>query len=198
VESVGGVKNVNGGSVQMDKMKFAITGHTNGIGKTFSELPEVKDNFIGFSKSTGYNIEDVEDRSKIIEESIDCDVFINNAYASYYQTDLLYELHKKWKDSNKVIVNIGSNTTDGLKDFPHIYTAHKASLETASLQLSNTKDLCRIALLKFGYVGTERILKYMKPKHYIPVHEAAQIILQTVEWANKYNVKTMTILPREK
>ena len=48
MESVGGVKNVNGGSVQMDKMKFAITGHTNGIGKAFSELPEVKDNIFEF------------------------------------------------------------------------------------------------------------------------------------------------------
>ena len=74
---------------------------------------------------------------------------------------------------------------------------HKASLETASLQLSNTKDICRVALLKFGYVGTERILKYMKPEHYIPVEDAAKIIYQTVEWANKYNVRTMTILPRE-
>ena len=114
MESVGGVKNVNGGSVQMDKMKFAITGHTNGIGKAFSELPEVKDNFIGFSKSTGYNIEDVEDRSKIIEESIDCDVFINNAYASYYQTDLLYELHKKWKDSRSASIQNVTSKDDEL------------------------------------------------------------------------------------
>ena len=180
-----------------NKLKYAITGHTNGIGKAFSELPEVKDNFIGFSKSNGYNIKDVEDRRKIIKESIDYDVFINNAYTLYYQTDLLYELHKKWKDSDKIIINMGSNTTDGMKDFPHTYTAHKASLETASLQLSNTKDICRVALLKFGYVGTERILKYMKPEHYIPVEDAAKIIYQTVEWANKYNVRTMTILPRE-
>tara|TARA_B100000085_G_C18523147_1_gene504567 strand:- start:969 stop:1532 length:564 start_codon:yes stop_codon:yes gene_type:complete len=180
-----------------NKLKYAITGHTNGIGKAFSELSEIKNNFIGFSKSNGYNIKDVEDRRKIIRESIDCDVFINNAYTLYYQTDLLYELHKKWKDKDKIIINMGSNTTDGMKDFPHTYTAHKASLETASLQLSNTKDVCRVALLKFGYVGTERILKYMKPKNYIPVEEAAKIIYQTVEWANKYNVRTMTILPRE-
>ena len=37
----------------------------------------------------------------------------------------------------------------------------------------------------------------MKPEHYIPVEDAAKIIYQTVEWANKYNVRTMTILPRE-
>ena len=52
-----------------NKLKYAITGHTNGIGKAFSELPEVKDNFIGFSKSNGYNIKDVEDRRKIIKGS---------------------------------------------------------------------------------------------------------------------------------
>ena len=51
-----------------NKLKYAITGHTNGIGKAFSELSEIKNNFIGFSKSNGYNIKDVEDRRKIIRE----------------------------------------------------------------------------------------------------------------------------------
>ncbi len=95
-------------------MKFAITGHTNGIGKAFSELPEVKDNYIGFSKSNGYNIKDVEHRRKIIRESLDCDVFINNAYTLYYQTDLLYELHKKWKDQNKSDLNKANEYIDKL------------------------------------------------------------------------------------
>ena len=176
-------------------MKYAITGHTKGIGKAFASLPHVKDNFVGFSRGNGYNIKEVEDRRKIIREAIDCDVFINNAYQLYYQTDMLYELHKKWqKDSTKIIINIGSNTTHGIKSFPHVYTAHKASLETASIQLNNA-NLCKVVLLKFGWVGTEKILTYMKPTTYIPVDECAEIINQAVEWAHKYRVTTMTILP---
>jgi NADP-dependent 3-hydroxy acid dehydrogenase YdfG len=110
---------------------------------------------------------------------------------------MLYELHRKWKNKTKVIVNLGSNTTDGMKDFPHPYTAHKASLEAASLQLSSIKCHCSTVLLKFGYVGSEKILKFLQPQYYIPCQEAAQIIFQASELANKYNVKTMTILPRE-
>ena len=98
------------------------------------------------------------------------------------------------KKIGQIIINIGSNTTDGIKSFPHVYTAHKASLETASIQLNNA-NLCKVVLLKFGWVGTEKILTYMKPTTYIPVDECAEIINQAVEWAHKYRVTTMTILP---
>lgn len=178
-------------------MKYAITGHTAGIGKAFSELPEVKNNFVGFSRTTGYNIKSADDRRRIVKDSEECDVFINNAYNLYHQTDMLYELHRKWKNKPKVIVNLGSNTTESMKDFPHPYTAHKASLEAASLQLSGIKCQCSTVLIKFGYVGSEKILKFLQPQYYIHCEEAAQIILQVADLAAKYNVKTMTILPKE-
>ena len=60
-------------------MKFAITGHTSGIGKAIAELCRTKGyQWIGFSRGTGYDIS--EDCDKIVNESSDCDVFINNAH----------------------------------------------------------------------------------------------------------------------
>ena len=67
-------------------MKIAITGHTQGIGKCAFE--RLSPNIIGFSKSTGYDITKFNDRKRIIEESKDCDIFINNANAGFGQTYL--------------------------------------------------------------------------------------------------------------
>ena len=175
-------------------MKYAITGHTKGIGKAFAELDEVKDNFIGFSRVTGHNIKNKEHTKKIINEPLDCDVFINNSYNLYHQTDLLYELHRKWKHLPKTIVNMSSYTTETFKDFPHTYQAHKGSLDMASLHLDHMGK-CNCILIKFGYVGSEKILKFVKPKTYIDVNHAAEMIFQAVQWSDKYKVKQITITP---
>ena len=49
---------------------------------------------------------------KIVNESSDCDVFINNAYHEYAQVDLLYRIWVKWKDQRKQIVCISSVAGD--------------------------------------------------------------------------------------
>ena len=90
-------------------MKYAITGHTQGIGLALANL--LTPNYIGFSSRNGYDITVKENRETIILQSADCDVFINNAYADFNQVTLLYELFKIWKGSDKIIVNIGSSTT---------------------------------------------------------------------------------------
>ena len=65
-------------------MKFAITGHTSGIGKAVAEMCHTKGyQWIGFSRGTGYDIAREKDCGKIVYESSDCDVFINNAYYEY-------------------------------------------------------------------------------------------------------------------
>jgi NAD(P)-dependent dehydrogenase (short-subunit alcohol dehydrogenase family) len=172
-------------------MKYAITGHTDGLGRAIS----TKVDHIGFSKSTGYDITNIEHRKNIIDQSINSDVFINNAYAEYAQTDLLYELYNEWKCLNKIIVNIGSNTTDGIKSYPHKYTAHKASLDKASEQLSNLKNNCRVILIKFGWIGTDRVIRDYQPTQYINTNDAAEMIINCVNISKKYNLTHFTCLP---
>lgn len=176
-------------------MKFAITGHTRGLGAAIVRRLSYGHSFVGFSKSTGYNISDKEDRKLIIEQSHDCHVFVNNAHRDYSQTDLLYELWDMWKDQDKLIINIGSNTTDSIKPFPHKYVAEKIALEKASEQLANLNMPCKVSLYKFGWIGTERILKNYNPDNYILVDDAAEIIIQTSIITHNYKLTNVTILP---
>ena len=75
-------------------MRIAITGHTNGIGRALASVLKSRDHeILGLSKREGHNIRSFAKIANLIEP---CDVFINNAQASYAQTELLYEVWNKW------------------------------------------------------------------------------------------------------
>lgn len=161
-------------------MKIAITGHTRGIGKRAYE--RLSPNVIGFSKSTGYDITSFSDRKRIIDESIDCDVFINNATDGFGQTLLFLELFEAWKDADKTIINVGSRIAEVAilpedKQYLMKYQAEKLILKEMSKRARGT---CKIKYKWFAYVGTEEILKkypHFTEKDYITEDQAVDIIL---------------------
>lgn len=161
-------------------MKAAITGHTRGIGKrAFERLgPKV----IGYSKSTGYDITSLQDRKKIIEQSSDCDIFINNAADGFGQILLFLELFEHWKDTNRTIINVGSRIAE-IEILPEShyqllkYQAEKIILKEMSYRVSG---ICKVNYRWFGYVGTESILKkypHFTQNDYITEDQAVDIIL---------------------
>ena len=159
---------------------IAITGHTKGIGKRAFE--RLSPNVIGFSKSTGYDITNYNDRKRIIDESNHCDVFINNATDGFGQTLLFLELFDAWKDTNKTIINVGSRIAE-LSILPethqHLikYQAEKLILKEMSQRISGT---CNVKYKWFAYVGTEAILKkypHFTKNDYITEDQAVDIIL---------------------
>jgi hypothetical protein len=161
-------------------MKYSITGHTVGIGRKLYE--RLFPNAIGFSLSTGYDITNPVDRHRIIEESKDCDVFINNATAEFAQTLLFLELFTEWKDQDKTIINVGSRIAE-IKVLPRDkqellkYQAEKLILKEMS---SRVVGLCKVKYKWFAYVGTEKILKkypHFTESDYITEDQAADIIL---------------------
>lgn len=168
-------------------MRYAITGHTQGIGKAIYE--KLTPNCMGFSKSNGYDVTISKDRQRIIEESIECDVFINNASDGrghhMGQTLLLTDLFYIWKDLDKKIINVGSKIAEYAEAIyePKLlgYQAEKLILKEMSIKLAETKVKCKIEYKWFGYVGTEIILKkyphFKYPEHYISIDEAVMIIL---------------------
>ena len=91
-------------------MKIAITGHTKGIGNAvynyFAENNEVH----GFSRSNGYDISDKLSRQHIVESVKEFDIFVNNAYNDYDDSQLamLIEMSSCWKNTDKIIINISS------------------------------------------------------------------------------------------
>lgn len=91
-------------------MRVAITGHTSGIGKAlYQHFKNNGSEVFGFSRSTGFDISKQLDRDQILDVVWNCDVFINNAYHSTGQEDLLREVIAMWDGSNKSIINISSN-----------------------------------------------------------------------------------------
>lgn len=90
-------------------MKVAITGHTQGIGRALYDI-FLKNNHdvIGFSRTTGYDIGLQTDRSKILDQIKNVDIFINNAYSPNGQTSLLEETISIWEGLDKKIINISS------------------------------------------------------------------------------------------
>jgi hypothetical protein len=163
-------------------MKYAITGHTSGIGNAvYNTLP----NSIGFSKSLGYDITDSQSRKLIIERSQDCDIFINNAFDSFGQTLMLLDLFYKWKDTKKTIINVGSVVAEDetiLKNYEYLleYQIQKKSLKVLHYDLLKLNYSVNLKYVYFGYVGTERILKKypdLSPDKYITVDEAVKKIL---------------------
>jgi hypothetical protein len=164
-------------------MKYAITGHTQGIGKRAFE--RLSPSCIGFSKSTGFDINIKQHRQQIIEQSFDCDIFINNATDSFSQTYLLIELARTWKDlPNKKIINVGSRIAE-LPILPQDrislleYQAEKLALKQMVYKIKPIVS-CTIEYKWFAYVGTEKILKKypnFTEKDYISEDQAVDIIL---------------------
>lgn len=142
-------------------MKIAITGHTSLLGNEFKKMYELNgDEVIGFSRSNGYDLRDWSQMQKMLSQIDDCDMFISCAKPDFVQTTILYELWKKWKGQQKIIVNISSILTylptlpsklfdDPMMDF---YRTSKLSLNEASAQLSAKSTLPKIMLIKPGHL----------------------------------------------
>jgi MoaA/NifB/PqqE/SkfB family radical SAM enzyme len=125
------------------KKKFLISGGNRGLGLALVNHSGGQ----SISRSNGYNITNAEDINRIVEESLDYDVFINNAFdgpphedwANFAQTNLYMAVYNAWKNANKSgwIINIGSigckNIVAPDPSF-ETYRISKAALEHASKQ----------------------------------------------------------------
>ena len=141
--------------------KFYITGTRRGLGK---------------SLSTFYDTVDT------LEE---CDVFINCKHDGFSQVELLYKAAKL----NKRIINIGSNSPDGIKTKPHIYAVEKAALDKANEQLFYQG--VDTSIIRFGYIYTPRVQHIIDKK--MSVDYACNVIFWILEQPHK--LKEITICP---
>lgn len=141
--------------------KFYITGTRRGLGKALEE-----------KYGNCHNLDT-------------CDIFINCKHDGFSQIDLLY----KAAELNKIIINIGSNSSDGIKDAKHIYAIEKAALDKANEQLFyNGVDTC---IVKFGFLDTERVAHVDKKK--MSVNYAVSVI----DWMlqQPHRIKEITVVP---
>ena len=146
-------------SLLMDK--FYITGTRRGLGQALSEYVNCVDT---------------------LEE---CDTFINCKHDGFSQVELLY----KAASMNKRIINIGSNSSDGNKNFPHIYAVQKSALDKANEQLFYQG--VNTSIVRFGYIDTPRVEHIDKKK--MDVKYACEVIFWILN--QPHRVKDITVCP---
>jgi nucleoside-diphosphate-sugar epimerase len=164
-------------------MKIAITGHTKGIGFAFAEMyQEQGHEVIGFSSSTGYNISIDADRKKIVQESQDVDIFINNAHAwnqdDFAETTLLFKLWESWQGQKKTIVNIGSSLTMRWEKGPDAtisYRSAKKTLEESCEFLWNQSQWPYVCLMVPCLTSTDRT-KHRKDSNQVDPKEFVKLV----------------------
>jgi short-subunit dehydrogenase len=142
--------------------KIAITGHTQGIGKGlynyYSTVGEVK----GYSRTNGYDLSDLSTIDRILLDSNDCDIFINNAYYPVSQNVLATTWLSQNTGKNKLLINIGSMLAEVARVYPESdlvvshqeYVRNKTELLKLSLKQSLTTSNPRVILIAPAFVDT--------------------------------------------
>ena len=160
-----GTWTVNG----MEFKSVAITGHTQGIGKGLydyfvSKGCQVK----GFSKTNGYDISYNQDLSEIIDETLDCDLFINNAYYKDQQVHLALQWHMSHKDNPHYLLNISSLGSDqnvvhklGITNKQVVdYGLNKQLLNNVGNTINLSESVARCITVMPGIVDTNFIQQF--------------------------------------
>lgn len=137
-------------------MKIAITGGTAGIGQALGDIYEKQGHeVLRLSRRTGHNIRSVPKVGDVIES---CDMFVNNAQAGFAQTELLFDVWRRWRHTNKTIMVISTMMTQcPVSVIPDLdeYYLQKKTLEEACTQLRYKEGSPAIILVKPGAVATQ-------------------------------------------
>jgi nucleoside-diphosphate-sugar epimerase len=138
-------------------MKIAITGHTAGIGQALAEqYTRSGHEIVGLSKREGNNIRNIP---KICDQIEPCDMFVNNAQAGYAQTELVFEMAKRWTGTRKHIVIVSTQMTQyPISPLPGLemdqYRVQKVALEEAVRQLRNRELGITFTIVRPGNIAT--------------------------------------------
>lgn len=142
-------------------MKFYITGTRRGLGKALEEKYGNCNSLEG------------------------CDIFINCKHDGFQQVELLYQA----ASLGKRIINISSNSGDGIKKTPHIYAIEKSALDKANEQLFYQG--IDTTSLRFGWIDTPRVESVNDKKM------SVAYCVGIVDWVlqQPHKVKEITITP---
>lgn len=184
-------------------MKILITGNPEyGVASGLKSVLGIEHTVDFVSpKYNNIDLNKIEDFKKVVNDSINYDVFINNARLSNYnQVQLFDSIHKKWIADKKhgQIINIGS-VADQVRDRTWIYGSEKAALKQASAGagfasvFKNTG--IKVTYLAFGWVSTPMI-EASEPnvkKH--SVEEIASLIKWILDYPANTNIIEIRMEP---
>jgi NADP-dependent 3-hydroxy acid dehydrogenase YdfG len=146
-------------------MIVAVTGHTKGIGYAVAQALSSDHQLLGYSRSTGFDISVAADRDRILQQIVEADVFVNNAWHETGQCSMFELVYNAWRsDCTKTIVNINSKVKyNGYVNDSYIIS--KKQLYALSLQcIRDNSRQCRIINVNPGFVDTGLISDTNKQK----------------------------------
>lgn len=174
-------------------MKVAVTGHTKGIGLSLFEYFQQDGNTcLGFSRTNGYNISDKDNRTKIVEESSNCDIFVNNAYSNFddSQLYLLQSIYNKWAGQDKLIINISSRITDWPVDLNEGPAAYYETKTRQDQFCAGKRSFPQILNLRVGITDTQRVQHFSRNK--MNPADIIDAVKFAITSKNKFRVTSMT------
>jgi hypothetical protein len=107
-------------------MKIIITGHTSNIGKMLFEYLSKNHECLGFSKSTGCDLNVKEQMDSLIKKSLDSDCLINLAHIDNIQSQILININEQW--SNHRLKNVITFGTLATKIHPKLLESINANI----------------------------------------------------------------------
>lgn len=183
-------------------MKVAITGHTNGIGLgLYNYFVENKHEVIGFSRTNGYTMPEANER--ILEQIVDCDIFINNSEPILSQAFFMKKLWPLWWDKEKTIIVIGSVLSKIVTEIPEF---GKAQLDKKILDFECRKityDMregrkCVITSIHPSFVKTNLHSEFKVPDAPEEVTLSVQEVVDIVDMTLKSPVAIEEIVFRKR
>jgi len=179
-------------------MKVAITGHSRGLGAALWNSLAARGNveLVGFSRSNGYDIAIPAVQDQIVAESLDSDVFINNAYSGFAQADIMVKILDEWKHiSNKWIVNVGSLASYHDKRRLHPYSVHKIAVDRQAEQIQANFTWPKVinfrpALFESDMGFSSEFNRWRKK---IPIDVMVDNVLYCIDNRTRFTVKDIVI-----
>jgi hypothetical protein len=162
-------------------MIIGINGTTEGIGCAIAIMAENEGNDVRrLDRKNGFFLPDQIE--KFVEEASQCDVFINNVYPT--QFNVLQMLTKKWKNKEKIIVNISENLSN-VHNKMRNYDALKLLMDPFSEAINNNpNNKIRIVTIRPG--ATDKIKT-------IPVDEIAKIVMMVLKCPECAWISSVTV-----
>lgn len=172
-------------------MKIAITGHTTGLGKNIYDSLKINYNVVGMSRSNGYNVTNTH---QIIDNILDCDIFINNTYYKQSQTHLLESLFNVWKDLDKTIINLNSSCVYHSSDWAPEYAENKKALRNKMWELVESNPNKKLKIINIypstlnSHVGYDEYNK-------IDINYISKIVEWLILQPKEIEIRELSIYP---
>lgn len=187
-------------------MKAAVTGHSGGLGKAIADrLARDGHQIVGFSLDNGYDISTQDGFRRVVDEALDCDIFVNCAHDRMHQgigqVNVLIKLFHHWQNEEKHIISIGSNAPDfcsrELVPVVSKYRAAKTALDAANLEITTMGKPCRVSIVRpnwiNGQAAAEREKKTGLKLDKLECDEVADIVGMIVDQGPRITISSITL-----